>query len=59
MEYFDRQQVKQVIKRMGKFLLYLLITVLIGIFIGLIIAGQNPFLMFWPPTWIHLFEFLR
>lgn len=59
MENLDQSPRRRLLKRIGKILLSLLITILIGIFIGMIVAGQNPFLMFWPPTWFHLIEFLQ
>lgn len=58
MNYFDQTQIKQIFSSLGKILLYLIVTLFVGIFFGLMISGHNPFMMFWPPTWVHMLEFL-
>lgn len=58
MKYFDAAQIINLLQKAGKIFLYLILTVLVGIFIGFMVAGQNPFQVFLPSTWTHVFEFL-
>lgn len=46
------------LKRLGKLVLYLILALIIGAFIGCGVAGSNPFAIFFPSTWTHLFQFL-
>lgn len=58
MNLFDQDRVVASLRSVAKGAGWALLTVFIGIFIGFMIAGQNPFLVFWPPTWLHVVEFL-
>ena len=46
------------LKQLGKVFLYLLLALIIGAFIGCGVAGANPFAIFFPSTWVRLFQFL-
>ncbi|APT19073.1 hypothetical protein FC62_GL000348 [Amylolactobacillus amylotrophicus DSM 20534] len=58
MKLFDEERVLVYLWRILRGIGWALLTVLIGMFIGFMVAGQNPFLIFWPPTWFHVIEFL-
>ncbi|QNQ80650.1 DNA-directed RNA polymerase subunit beta [Lactobacillus sp. PV034] len=55
---FNSATIINEVKKIGKFFLLLCIVMLIGAFVGCGIASGNPFNLFFPSTWIHLFQFL-
>lgn len=53
------EEFRSALKWIGIIILICLLMVVIGTMIGFAIGGGNPFRVFMPSTWTHIFDFLR
>ncbi|KRM72937.1 hypothetical protein FC34_GL000649 [Lacticaseibacillus brantae DSM 23927] len=50
---------RRILKKIGIGLLSALILLILGLMIGYGVGGGNPFRVFLPSTWQHIFDFLK
>ncbi|MFD1430483.1 MULTISPECIES: DNA-directed RNA polymerase subunit beta [Lacticaseibacillus] len=50
---------KRVTKKLGCGLLLALLMIVLGAMLGYAIGGGNPWAVFDPETWQHIFDFLK
>lgn len=58
MKHFDSSIVAGYVRKIFRIIGWLLLTIVIGAFIGCGFASGNPFAIFFPSSWLHLFQFL-
>ncbi|MCI1290065.1 MAG: DNA-directed RNA polymerase subunit beta [Lactobacillus sp.] len=58
MKLFNQAIVKAKIQKFFRLCGWLILMIVIGAFIGCGIASGNPFAIFFPSSWLHLFQFI-
>lgn len=58
-EEYGKDYVHRILTRIKWIIILFIILLVIGLLIGSAMGGSNPLIVFWPPTWVHIFSFLH
>ncbi|MCI1466269.1 MAG: DNA-directed RNA polymerase subunit beta [Lactobacillus sp.] len=58
MKLFNQAIVKAKVRKFFHLCGWLILMIVIGAFIGCGISSGNPFAIFFPSSWLHLFQFI-